>query len=48
MDMMALFTTPDKANRNEVVNLRVDGCKDVLGMYIGEHETSKFWLTVLN
>lgn len=31
-----------------VVGIDMDGCKDVLGMYVGEHETSKFWLTVLN
>lgn len=31
-----------------VIGVDMDGCKDVLGMYIGEHETSKFWLTVLN
>ena len=26
----------------------MDGNKDVLGMYIGEHETAKFWMAVLN
>jgi len=31
-----------------VIGVDMDGCKDVLGMYIGEHETAKFWLTVLN
>jgi len=31
-----------------VIGVDMDGNKDVLGMYIGEHETSKFWLTVLN
>jgi transposase-like protein len=31
-----------------VIGIDMDGMKDVLGMYIGEHETSKFWLTVLN
>jgi len=31
-----------------VIGIDLDGNKDVLGMYIGEHETSKFWLTVLN
>ena len=31
-----------------VIGIDLDGCKDVLGMWIGEHETSKFWLTVLN
>ena len=31
-----------------VIGIDFDGNKDVLGMWIGEHETSKFWLTVLN
>ena len=31
-----------------VVGVDLDGCKDVLGIWIGEHESSKFWLTVLN
>lgn len=31
-----------------VIGIDLDGQKDVLGMYIGEHESSKFWLTVLN
>ena len=31
-----------------VIGVDMDGIKDVLGMYIGEHESSKFWLTVLN
>ena len=31
-----------------VIGIDMDGNKDVLGMYIGEYETSKFWLTVLN
>ena len=31
-----------------VIGIDLDGYKDVLGMYIGEHETSKFRLTVLN
>ena len=26
----------------------MDGKRDVLGMYIGENESSKFWLTILN
>jgi len=30
------------------VGVDLDGNKDVLGMWIGEHETSKFWLVVLN
>jgi transposase-like protein len=30
------------------IGIDTDGNKDVLEMYIGEHETSKIWLTVLN
>ena len=26
----------------------MDGNKDILGVWIGEHESSKFWLSVLN
>lgn len=31
-----------------VIGIYLDGNKDVLGMWIGENETSKFWLSVLN
>lgn len=31
-----------------VIGIDMDGRKDVLGMWIGENETSKFWLVVLN
>jgi putative transposase len=31
-----------------VIGIDLDGNKDVLGMWIGEHESSKFWLGVLN
>ena len=31
-----------------VIGIDMDGRKDVLGIWIGEHETSKFWLVVLN
>jgi putative transposase len=31
-----------------VIGIDLDGSKDVLGMWIGENESSKFWLTVLN
>lgn len=30
------------------IGLDMDGRRDVLGMYIGENESAKFWLTVLN
>lgn len=26
----------------------MDGCKDILGIWISEHESAKFWLSVLN
>lgn len=31
-----------------VIGYDMDGYKDVLGMYVGENESAKFWLTVLN
>jgi transposase-like protein len=31
-----------------VIGIDLDGQKDVLGMWIGESESSKFWLSVLN
>ncbi|MGV2805519.1 IS256 family transposase, partial [Clostridium perfringens] len=31
-----------------VIGIGLDGNKDVLGMWIGENESSKFWLSVLN
>ena len=31
-----------------VLGVTVDGRKDILGVWIGEHENSKFWLNVLN
>ena len=31
-----------------IIGIDLDGRKDVLGIWIGEHESSKFWLTVLN
>ena len=30
------------------IGLDMDGRRDVLGMYIGENESAKFWMTVLN
>lgn len=30
------------------IGIDLDGNKDVLGMWIGENEYSKFWLSVLN
>ncbi|MNF15488.1 Transposase, Mutator family [compost metagenome] len=30
-----------------VIGIDLDGNKDVLGMWIGEHESAKFWLNVL-
>jgi len=31
-----------------VLGISMDGCKDILGIWVGEHESSKFWLSVLN
>lgn len=31
-----------------VLGITMDGQKDILGVWIGEHETSKFWVNVLN
>lgn len=31
-----------------VLGITMEGKKDILGMWIGEHESSKFWLSVLN
>jgi transposase-like protein len=31
-----------------VLGITTDGRKDILGVWIGEHESSKFWLNVLN
>jgi transposase-like protein len=31
-----------------VIGVNTDGCKDVLGIWIGGNESSKFWLSVLN
>ena len=31
-----------------VLGITMDGWKDILGVWIGEHESSKFWLNVLN
>jgi transposase-like protein len=31
-----------------VLGINMDGNKDILGVWIGEHESSKFWLSVLN
>ena len=31
-----------------VIGYDMDGFKDVLGMYVGENESAKFWLNVLN
>jgi len=31
-----------------VIGIDLDGTKDVLGIWIGENESAKFWLSVLN
>ena len=30
------------------IGIDLDGRKDVLGMWVGENESAKFWATVLN
>lgn len=30
------------------IGINLDGIKDVLGLWIGEHESSKYWLTPYN
>lgn len=30
------------------IGINMDGVKDVLGMYVGENESSKYWLSILN
>ena len=31
-----------------VLGINMDGHKDVLGVYVGENESAKFWLSVIN
>ena len=31
-----------------IIGIKIDGCKDLLGLWIGENETSKYWLSVMN
>ena len=30
------------------IGINMDGQKEVLGMWVGENESAKFWLSVLN
>lgn len=30
------------------IGIQMDGCRDVLGMWVGENESSKYWLGILN
>lgn len=30
------------------IGIDMTGCKDVLGMYVGENESTKFWLSIMN
>ncbi|PWJ50810.1 Transposase, Mutator family [Faecalicatena contorta] len=32
----------------KVIVIGKDGRKDALGMYVGEHESPKFWLSIMN
>ena len=38
----------DEFGRSVVLGITIDGRKNILGVWIGEHESSKFWLNVLN
>lgn len=31
-----------------IIGISMDGKKDVLGMYVGENESAKFWLSIMN
>lgn len=31
-----------------MLGITLDGKKDIIGIWIGENETSKYWLTLLN
>lgn len=31
-----------------IIGIKIDGRKELLGLWIGENETSKYWLTILN
>ena len=31
-----------------ILGVDLDGVKDILGIYIGENESAKFWLSVIN
>jgi transposase-like protein len=31
-----------------IIGIRIDGRKELLGLWIGENETSKYWLSILN
>ena len=30
------------------IGINMDGNKDVLGMYVGENESAKYWLSIMN
>ena len=30
------------------IGINMDGKKDVLGMYVGENESARYWLSILN
>ena len=40
------FTT--RPSKQSMSGERLDGRKNVLGMWVGENESAKFWATVLN
>jgi transposase-like protein len=40
--------TYQKKTAYVILGIRIDGRKELLGLWIGENETSKYWLSVLN
>lgn len=49
MDAIHYHTKGSVVNKAVYIAIGIDmsGCKDVLGLYIGEVDTSKFWLSVM-
>ena len=44
----ALSKFDEKLAAYVILGVNADGIKEVLGIYIGENESSKYWLGVLN
>jgi len=52
LDGMSFDVREDGAYRKKtvyvIIGIRINGRKELLGLWIGENETSKYWLSVLN